>query len=49
MPEITSIFAKLNKVTVYAKIAQDDYMLIEKFFNVPYSTTTNSDEINGTL
>ena len=43
----TSIFAKLSKVTAPAEIAQEDYKLIEKFFIVLYSTTTNSYDINS--
>ena len=47
MPEITSIFAKLSKVTVPAEITQEDYKLIEKFFIVLYSTKTNTEDINS--
>ena len=47
VPEITSIFAQLSKVTVPAEITQEDYKLIEKFFIVLYSTTTNTEEMNS--
>ena len=47
MPKITSIFAKLSKVTVPSEITQEDYKVIGKFVIVLYSTTTNTDDINS--
>ena len=47
MPKITSIFAKLSKVTVPAEITQEDYKVIGKFVIVLYSTTSNTDDINS--
>lgn len=45
MPEITSTFPKLIKVTVLVEITEENYKFIEKFFINLYSTTTNTDNL----